>query len=358
MTVGRGFLLAVESDGVAYPGTVVQFAGWFPDDSACLDYLAWLRWGDAGFRCHLCGALSRGWARADGTSWDCGACGSRTSATAGTIFHRTRTPLTVWFRAAWELTTRANGVSARGVQRTLGLGSYQTAWMMLHRFRHAMLVPERARLSGTVEVDDMFVGGRNKPGMAGRSARPHKTPVLVMAERRARGIGRCRAVVLDRVDKASLRAALQDNIELGSTVRSDGLVVLHQSMDGFFHDRVSARDCADPPHLLFPAVSRVQSQMKRWLDGTLQGAAEPEHLQDYLHEFEFRFNRRRATKPGLLFYRLLEQAVRTPPASYFDIAIGGTRPRDTPPRPPAGPRRLPQTLAQPDAGRPWRTMSR
>lgn len=349
---------AVLRDGVAYPDTVVQFAGWFPDDDACLDYLAWLRWGDAGFACHLCGVAERGWVRADGVSWDCGACGSRTSATAGTIFHRTRTPLTVWFRAAWELTTRANGCSARGVQRTLGLGSYQTAWMMLHRFRRAMVVPGRARLSGVVEVDDMFIGGRNKPGMAGRSARPHKTPVLVMAERRSRGIGRCRAVVLDRVDKAALRAALRDNIEPGSAVRSDGLVVLHQSLDGYVHDRVSARESADPPHVLFPAVSRVQAQAKRWLAGTLQGAVEPEHLQEYLHEFEFRFNRRKANKPGLLFYRLLEQTVVCAPVGYADVAIGGTRSRKTAPQPPAGRRGLPETLAQPDAGRPWRAMSR
>lgn len=343
---------------MAYPETVVQFGAWFRDDAACLDYLAWLRWGDAGFGCHLCGSPGRGWLLGDGRSWSCGACGSRTSATAGTIFHRTRTPLTVWFRAAWELTTRANGVSARGVQRTLGLGSYQTAWTMLHRFRRAMVMPERARLSGTVEVDDMFVGGRNKPGMAGRSARPHKTPVLVMAERRTRGIGRCRAVVLTRIDGDALRTALRDNIELGSTIRSDGLVVLHQAMDGFVHDRVSVRGSGTPAHVLFPAVSRVQSQIKRWLDGTLQGAAEPEHSQQYLHEFEFRFNRRRAGKPGLRFYRLLEQAVRTDPASYHDIAIGGTRDRRTHPRPPAGPRGIPESLAQPDAGRPWRTVSR
>lgn len=108
----------------------------------------------------------------------------------------------------------------------------------------------------------------------------------------------------------------------------------------------------------YQAVSRVQSQIKRWLDGTLQGAAEPEHLQQYLNEFEFRFNRRTANRPGLPFYRLLEQAVRTEPAGYRDIAVGGTRPRDTPPRPPAGTRGLPETLAQPDAGRPWRAISR
>ena len=341
-----------------YPDTVVQFGAWFPDDAACLDYLTWLRWGDAGFGCHLCGAVGRGWLRGDGVSWACGQCTSRTSATAGTIFHRTRTPLTVWFRAAWELTTRANGVSARGIQRTLGLGSYQTAWTMLHRYRRAMVMPGRSKLSGIVEVDDMFIGGRNKPGMAGRSRRPHKTPVLVMAEIRSRGIGRCRAVVLPRLDGASLRSTLRANIEQGSTVRNDGLVVLGQSMNGFVHDRVSVRGSGTPAHILFPAVSRVQSQAKRWLEGTLQGAAEPEHLQQYLNEFEFRFNRRKASKPGLLFYRLLEQAVRTPPAGYADIAVGGTRPRKTQPALPPGPRGLPESLAQPDAGRPWRAIHR
>jgi ISXO2-like transposase domain len=348
----------VESVSRPYPGTVVEFNAWFPDDAACLDYLAWLRWGDDGFGCHLCDAVGHGWLRGDGKSWDCGSCGSRTSATAGTIFHRTRTPLTVWFRAAWELTTRANGVSARGAQRTLGLGSYQTAWTMLHRYRRAMLMPDRTRLSGVVEVDDMFVGGRNKPGMAGRSTRPHKTPVLVMAEVRSRGIGRCRAVVVPRFDTASLRSALRDNIELGSLVRTDGLVVMAQSLDGFVHERKSVQGCGTPAHLLFPAVSRVQAQIKRWLDGTLQGAAEPEHLQDYLTEFQFRFNRRRARKPGLLFYRLLTQAVLTPPAGYADIVAGCRRDRNKPPQPPAGPRALPQTLAQPDAGRPWRLLAR
>jgi hypothetical protein len=221
-----------------------------------------------------------------------------------------------------------------------------------------MVMPGRSKLSGIVEVDDMFIGGRNKPGMAGRSRGPHRTPVLVMAEVRARGIGRCRVVVLPRLDGASARAALRANIEEGSTVRSDGLVVLAQSMNGFVHDRVSVRGSGTPADVLFPAVSRVQSQLKRWLEGTLQGAAEPEHLQQYLGEFEFRFNRRKASKPGLLSYRLLEQSVRTPPAGYTDIAIGGTRPRSTQPSPPPGVRGLPQSLAQPNAGRPWRAIHR
>lgn len=206
----------------------------------------------------------------------------------------------MWFRAGWELTTRANGVSAWGIQRTLALGSYQTAWTVLHRYQRAMVMPARAKLSGTVEVDDMFVGGRNTPGMAGRSKRPHKTPVLMMAEVRSRGIGRCRAVVVPSLDGASLRSALGANIEAGSTVRSDGLIVLGQSMDGFVHEPTSVRSSGTPAHVLFPAASRVQAQAKRWLEGTLQGAAEPEHLQEYLNEFAFRFNRRHAPQAGRL----------------------------------------------------------
>lgn len=131
-----------------------------------------------------------------------------------------------------------------------------------------------------------------------------------------------------------------------------------QSLDGFVHERKSVQGSGPPAHLLFPAVSRVQAQIKRWLDGTLQGAAEPEHLQKYLNEFQFRFNRRRARKPGLLFYRLLTQAVLTAPAGYADIVAGCRHDRDTPPQPPVGPRRLPRTLAQPDAGRPWRLLPR
>jgi hypothetical protein len=135
----------------------------------------------------------------------------------------------------------------------------------------------------------------------------------------------------------SARSALRDNIEPGSAVRSDGLIVLGQSMDGSVHQPTSVRGSGTPAHVLFPAVSRVQSQAKRWLEGTLQRAAEPEHLQEYLHEFESRFNRRKAGKPALLFYRLLEQAVRTPPAGYTDIAVGGTRPRKARPALPPGP---------------------
>lgn len=168
--------------GVDYPQDSIEFAAWFPDDRACADYLAWLRWGDMEFICHLCGAIACGWPRRDGLTWDCGACKSKTSVTAGTLFSKTRTPLTVWFRAAWDLTTRPNGQSARNLQRNLGLGSYQTAWAMLHRYRRAMVAPGRTRLSGVVELDETVVGGKNKPGKRGRAKDANRHIVVVACE--------------------------------------------------------------------------------------------------------------------------------------------------------------------------------
>lgn len=346
--------------GVEYPGTVADFAAWFPDDKACLDYLAWLRWGDEEFACHLCGAAGQGWQRCDGLSWDCAACGRRSTATSGTLFHRTRTPLTVWFRAAWDMTVRPNGVSARNVQRTLGLGSYQTAWTMLHRYRRAMANPSPDMLTGTIEVDEMFVGGKHKSGKPGRSKDRYKVPVMVAAEVLPHGIGRCRLRVLPDTTSPSMAAVVQGTVEGGSLLRSDAFGPLSKAAEGYRHERINVKQSGERAHTLFPAVSQVQSQAKRWLLGTLQGAVEPEHLQEYLYEFEFRFNRRHARKPGLLFYRLMEQAVVTGPVGYQDIAVGGTRPRadDKKPTPPSGDRGLPGSLAQPDAGRPWRHVSR
>jgi transposase-like protein len=151
-----GSLALVPTAGHDYPGSHGELLAWFPDDHACVDYLEWLRWPD-GFRCARCVSRS-GWRLSSGR-WECTVCGRQTSVTAGTIFHRTRTPLPTWFQAAWLMTAQKQGVSALGLQRSLGLGSYQTAWAMLHRFRLAMVRPARERLSGWVEVDEAYVGG-------------------------------------------------------------------------------------------------------------------------------------------------------------------------------------------------------
>lgn len=340
----------------------MEFSAWFPGDEACLDYLAWLRWGDFGFVCPNCGAIAHGWRRADGRSYDCGACGSRSSITASTIFAKTRVPMTVWFRAAWELTTRPQGISARNLQRSVGLGSYQTAWMLLHRFRRAMVMPDRTKLSGVVEVDEVIIGGKHKPGSPGRSHHPNKYAVMVMAENTGRSavggsgksIGRVRAVVVENFTAAEFRRAFTDNIDPSAAVISDAFASNGPALVGYNHTIKNAHGSTQAAHQLFPAVSRAQAQLKRWIQGTLQGATSGEHLQEYLWEFEFRFNRRKAGKPGLLFYRLMEQAVLTDPLTYQDQKACQLPARSTSPTPPTGPRSSPRSLDQPDAGRPWR----
>ena len=340
--------------GVDFPGSLGDVRAWFPDDEACLDYLAWLRWGDYGFVCHLCGDLD-GW-QSGQFCWECAGCKARISPTAGTVFHRTRTPLTVWFEAGWLMTTQAYGASALGLQRVLGLGSYQTAWTMLHKYRLAMLDPDRSRLDGIVEADEVFIGGKNKAGAPGRAAKPGVSIVVALVERRVKGFGRTRLVVVPDSSAQSFEAVLREHVEPTATIATDAWEawVKATKAAGYAHDRTNVSKSGKKAHEVLPAVSRVASQLKRWLGGTLQGAVAPEHLQAYCHEFEFRFNRRRSRHRGQLFYRLLSQAVQTPPTGYADLVrIGGAKkPR---PVPPAQRRVSTATLAQPDAGRPWRS---
>ena len=204
--------------GVDYPGSYAALRAWFPTDAACLDYLDWLRWPD-GFRCPLCRG-TKAWKLPDGR-WSCGVCGRRVSATAGTIFHGTRTPLTVWFAAAWLMVSQKQGISALGLKRTLGIGSEQTAWAMLHRFRTAMVRPGRDRLRGFVEADETFLGGP-EPGVRGRGAQG-KVMVEVAVERDGRALGRCRLQVIEDVAGSTLREFMLAHVEPGSVVITDGL---------------------------------------------------------------------------------------------------------------------------------------
>lgn len=162
--------------GVDYPGTYQELLEWFPDNRACVAYLEQLRWGD-GFVCPKCGGDSC-WRTGRGL-WMCTACHRATSVTAGTIFHRTHTPLATWFAAIWFVTSQKNGMSAQGLQRVLGFGSYETAWAWLHKLRRAMVRPDRDLLSGAVEVDEVLVGGVTVGSGGGAG---DKVPVLVAVE--------------------------------------------------------------------------------------------------------------------------------------------------------------------------------
>ncbi len=325
---------------------------WFPDDAACLDYLDWLRWR-AGFACPHCGDR-RSWRLPDGRR-SCGGCARRISPTAGTIFHRTRTPLTVWFAAAWHITTQKNGASALGLKRVLGLGSYQTAWAMLHRYRSAMIRPGRDRLRGTVEVDESAFGGP-RPGKRGRGAAGKVLVGIAIERHDPRGFGRCRLAVIEDASAKSLRSFLFATVEPGATVVTDGLTAYPPAvLADYPHEPVNVGASGLPAHIVLPGVHRVASLAKRWLLGTHQGAIEADHLGAYLDEFAFRFNRRTSRARGMLFYRLLEQAVVTAPMPYAEIVANG-RPKRTRPTAPAS-RRLPGSLAITAPARPWRAAS-
>jgi transposase-like protein len=336
--------------GVDYPGSYVELRAWFPTDATCLDYLDWLRWRE-GFVCPACGG-TKAWRLPDGR-WSCGGCVRRVSATAGTIFHRTRTPLTVWFAAAWQMTSQKHGISALGLKRTLSIGSEQTAWAMLHRFRTAMVRPGRERLRGTVEADETFLGGP-EPGARGRGALG-KTMVEVAVERDGRTFGRCRMQIIPDATALTLRAFLTAHVEPGSIVITDGLASYPRACgDEYTHRPEPIGPSGQQAHELLPGVHLVASLAQRWLLGTHQGGVKPEHLQAYLDEFTFRFNRRHSRARGMLFYRLLEQAVQTAPRTYRSFVVDPSLGRRNLLPPPPDKRVRPASLAREPLDRPWR----
>jgi len=289
-----------------YPRTLMELERRFSTDDACRQYLFQLRW-PAGFVCPRCGGTHAG-PMARGR-WLCRGCRYQAAVTAGTIFHDSHLPLTTWFRALWYVTTPKPGVSALGLQRVLGLGSYRTAWALLHKLRRAMVRPGRDRLQGLVEVDETYWGAE-EAGAVGRWTEA-KALGMVAAEADGRGIGRIRLRRLSALTRPQVQAFLHAAVEPGSLLRTDGLNV-YRGLEGYGHDRHVQRAQAPGEHLL-PRVHRVVSLMKRWLLGTHQGAIGHDHLDAYLDEFTFRFNRRKSASRGKLFYRLAQQAVQVEP---------------------------------------------
>jgi len=290
---------------------------------------------------------------AHGRVWRCGGCDKRVSRTAGTIFQDTRTPLTVWFAAAWYMTADPGGVSALTMQKLLGLGSYQTAWTMLHRYRTAMVRPGREVLTGRVEVDETFIGGE-KPGVRGRGALGKILVVIAVELYEPRGYGRARMSVISNAEAKTLRQFMISTIEPGSTVVSDGRSAYPKACrDWFVHEPRPVSGSGHDAHEPLPAVHRVASLCKRWLMGTHQGRVDAEHMPSYLEEFCFRFNRRHSRARGLLFYRLLQYAAAAPPVTYRQL-VANPSPEAIKPPGLKGARSRPGSLAQPPEDRPWR----
>jgi len=302
-----------------YSRTLLELEQRFATDEQCRVYLAALRWPE-GFVCPRCGGRTA-WPAQRGRLI-CAACRHQTTVTAGTIFQDSHLPLRLWCRAMWYLTSQKNGASALGLQRILGLGSYQTAWTLLHKLRRAMVRPGRDKLRGRVEVDKTQVGGVT-PGQKGRGS-DSKALVIIAAQEEGAGIGRIRLARIADGSAEQLHHFVQGAIMPGSWVHTDGWKP-YQGLDqlGYSHEvsKLKGQPLRAATELL-PRAHRVASLLKRWLLGTHQGAIAPTHLDYYLDEFTFRFNRRNSRSRGKLFYRLAQQAVQVPSAPYKTL-VGG-----------------------------------
>jgi transposase-like protein len=305
--------------GEDFPNTYREFVQHFPNDKVCAAYLEQLRWPN-GFCCPICQTSGEPWRQTRGRLV-CSACRHQTSVTAGTILEKTRTPLTTWFEAAWHLTTAKNGFSAKTLERTLGT-SYRTAWAMLQRYRISMVRSERERLTGGVEVDEALVGGVVQGGKRGRGS--SKSIVVIAIEVKApKGFGRVRMRHIPDASSANLQPFICDVVDRSATVRTDGWKGYNGlSKRKYTHERTVLSTSGDPAHVAMPGVHRVASLLKRWILGTHQGSFVPVHLQSYLEEFTFRFNRRKSCSRGLVFRRLMEQAMVTEPITEAEVTFG------------------------------------
>lgn len=305
--------------GVDYPRTLVEFEEWFSSEEACLQFLRRLRWR-YGFRCPGCGG-EKAWPTSRG-ELRCAACQRQTSPTSGTIFQGTTKPLRLWFHAMWYITNQKFGASALGLQRVLGFGSYQTAWAWLHKMRRAMVRPGREKLSGLVEVDETYVGGLEE-AVHGRHTEKKAIVAIAVEIHMPMGFGRVRLGRVPDVSAKSLVQFVRGAVEPGSVVHTDAWRGYGDLPEwGYVHKKTVLSSSPEPAHVVMPGVHRIAALLKRWLLGTHQGAATARHLDYYLDEYTFRFNRRTSRSRGLLFYRLLEQAIQTDPTSYANM-IGG-----------------------------------
>src|SRR3990172_7618935 len=312
-----------------YPKTIFGFEKSFTTEEECRQYLYKIRWPE-GFCCPRCNHR-KVWITKRGL-YRCANCDFMVSVTAGTIFQDLRLPLRLWFRAIWYVVSQKNGVSALGLQNVLGIRRYKTRWILLHKLRTAMVRPGRERLCGTVEADETYIGGE-RPGKRGRGA-ADKSVVFIAVEDKDNKIGRIRLQRVVDASANSLMPAIQDSVQPGSVVRTDGWNGYNDlGAKGYKHFVV--RQTEGVGENMLPLANRVASLLKRWLQGTHHGAVRKSHLDYYLDEFTFRFNRRTSRSRGKLFYRLIQQAVQVEPSPYREM-VGGKPEAKQSPQPEGG----------------------
>ena len=306
------------------PRDLPSFLKRFGTDAKCRGYLVRARWPE-GFCCAGCGHRVA-WSHKKRLIEECRSCGRQHSILAGTMFEQTKTGLSKWFLAIYLVTSSKGGISAMELQRQMGFGSYGTAWTWLHKIRRAMIRPDREPLQERVEVDETLVGGA-RTGKSGRGA-AGKTVVVGAVEAkpgkgRKRPLGRLRLQAVADASAASLEGFLEAAAEKPLTITTDGWAG-YRGLDGkgYAHEPINLSASWGDASLRLPAIHLVFSLAKRWLLGTHHGAVRPKHLQHYLDEFVFRFNRRTANAISHGFARLIQHAVNTPSTTYRGIVHG------------------------------------
>jgi transposase-like protein len=297
----------------SYPLSILEFQERFATEEACREYLFSSRWPE-GFVCPACGS-GRGGDQTRRLLWVCTACGHQSSVTAGTVLHGTRTPLRTWFWAAYLVATHHPGISAKQLQRQLGLARYETAWLILHKLRRAMVAPEREQLKHEVEIDEFFLGGY-EAGLTGGRKRGKKALVGVAIEVRGRGSGRLRLQLLPDSSAPSLLTFAQATTTPGAIVHTDGWQPYRVLAKHGYDHRRRPKGTVTPGEQLLPRAHRAISNLKAWMYGTHRGVAD-EHLPVYLDEYVFRHNRR--ATPMAAFQTLLGLGTLHPPTTYDQI---------------------------------------
>ena len=294
-----------------FPKTASEFEERFATEDDCRAYWIEARWGDAP-ACARCEATHVWWIR-DDTAFECAECGHQTSLTSGTVLEKTRKPLKMWFRAVFEISTRRTGISAKDLQRIMGFGSYKTAWSWLHKLRAALPGEEAEPLGPFVQMDEALVGGKGGP---------NKELVLVAAEAN----GRIRLVHAGNNDEATLKAFVDKQLSLDARVVTDGLASYnHKSLGARAHEKCVQTKTERRKKDALQGCHWPISLLKRWLRGTHAGAVRDKHLQAYLSEFVFRYNRRKTKGVGRIAARVIERLVKRKPLTMRQIIDNSTR---------------------------------
>lgn len=297
-----------------YPKNQMDFEKMFATEQQCIDFITSIRWPN-GFVCSNCNSIFY-WHQSR-RRFTCKKCHFETTVISNTIFHGSRKPLALWFRAIWWMIAQKNGVSAKGLQKILGLGSYQTAWTWLHKFRRLMVLPDREKLKGIIEVDETLIGGK-KSGKRGRGAEG-KSLIVIAVEVINRKTGRIRLAKIPNALSKSLKEFITNNVEKGSTIITDGWSGYKNLSNLGYNHEIQSNLVIDIDGEILPNAHRIASLLIRWLLGTHQSYLNKNKLEYYLDEYTFRYNRRTSKSRGLLFYRLIEQAVVSEPVTYKKI---------------------------------------